>query len=152
MAYYNNYQGSGYGGGYQRPYNGGGYQRPYNGGGYQRQQGGYGYARQKKKHSGAKYIDRSKNGDPVITAWNYSRRMGLVKILIAPYKGTHTVDSKTGRQWSNWMCRIEGKGVPSEHFPVLVDESRRKCIIRKYGWVVNPNAPNGGYCGTFTKK
>src|SRR5688500_5115600 len=58
-----------------------------------------------KKHTGAK-AGQDKNGKPYISAWNYSRRMGLVNVFIAPYKGSYeggllgsrmrTITSKNG--------------------------------------------------------
>lgn len=137
---YNNYNG-----GYSRNYNNRGYSRGYNGG------GGYQERREPKKHSGARYMASSKNGNPVIAAWNYSRKLGVVSILIAPYKGSKKVKSKSGREWGVWMCSIKGKAVSPQNFPVLVDLSSHKAIIREWGWVVNPGAPNGGYCGTFSR-
>ena len=111
----------------------------------------YNYSRPKKKHSGAKFIATARNGSPCISAWNYSKRMGLVKILIAPYSNTSVRPSKSGREYHVWMCKIQGRGV-NEHFPVLVDCNNRKAYIKNYGWVINCNAPNGGYCGTFSKR
>jgi hypothetical protein len=113
------------------------------------------------KHSGAK-SGRGRNDKPYISAWNYSRRNGLVSVFIAPYHGTYKSglfsdgiawkESKAGRRYQVWMCKIEGKGIASDHFPVLVNEQGTKAVIRKFGWVVNAGARNGGYCGTFTKK
>lgn len=106
----------------------------------------------KKKHSGAKYHATTKNGNPAISAWNYSRRHGLVSVLIAPYKGSKVVTSQSGRRWGVWMASITGKGF-RQNFPVLVDLASHKAYIREgFGWVVNPSAPNGGYCGTFSRK
>lgn len=107
-----------------------------------------------KKHSGAKFTASSKNGNPCITAWNYSRRLGLISVFAAPYKGTKEVTSpKSGKAYQVWMCTIEGKGIASTHFPVLVSVEKHSFQIENgYGWTVNPNAPNGGYCGTFSKK
>lgn len=106
-----------------------------------------------KKHSGAKFTASSKNGNPCISAWNYSKRCGLISVFAAPYKGTHEVISpKSGKSYQVWMCTIEGKGIQSVHFPVLVSVQKHTFQIENgYGWTVNPNAPNGGYCGTFKK-
>lgn len=106
-----------------------------------------------KKHSGAKFTQTSKNGNPCITAWNYSKRCGLISVFAAPYKGTHEVVSpKSGKAYQVWMCTIEGKGIQSSHFPVLVSVQKHSFQIENgYGWTINPNAPNGGYCGTFKK-
>jgi len=146
MAYNNGYSFNSWGDGFSRAPRS---NRGYSG---RRGYGNRGNGRPAKKHSGARYIDSTKNGNPVITAWNYSRKAGLLSILIAPYKGSRIVQSKSGREWAVWMCSIEGKGV-RDHFPVLVEMRTKRAIIQNgYGWVVNPSAPNGGYCGTFTKK
>jgi hypothetical protein len=104
-----------------------------------------------KKHSGAKYHANTKNDNPAITGWNYSKRAGLVKVFIAPYSNTHQHKSEKGNTFENWMCKVEGVGF-SEHFPVLVNLATKRAVIQKYGWVVSPNAPNGGYCGTFKRR
>jgi len=148
---YNNY--NDYGGNYGRSNYGGGYSRGNYGGGYNRSYGrrNDGYQRQTKKHSGAKYHASTKNGNPCISAWNYSKKMGMLSILIAPYKGSKVVESQTGRRYGVWMASITGKGV-RQNFPVLVDLASHRVVIREgYGWVINPSAPNGGYCGTFTR-
>ena len=106
-----------------------------------------------KKHSGAKYTATSKNGNPCISAWNYSKRCGLISVFAAPYKGTKEVTSiKSRKTYQVWMCTLEGKGIVSTHFPVLVSVEKHSFQIENgYGWTINPNAPNGGYCGTFKK-
>lgn len=153
--YNNNYN---RGGSYGRS-NGNGYAP--RGGSYSRGNAGYnsngnGYNNSQrtgpKKHSGAKYHATSKNGNPCINAWNYSRRLGLVSLLIAPYKNSSAHKSKSGKVWHNWMCTVTCKGQPEQHFPVLVEEASKRAIIPSFGWVVNPSAAHGGYCGTFTKK
>lgn len=131
--------------------------RGYSGGGYSNRNqysGGNGQQRQQKKHSGAKYHASSKNGNPCIVAWNYSRATGLVKVFIAPYSGTGEHESKNGKTYQNWMCKIEGKKIAPQHFPVLVNTANNKAVIdtNGWGWVVNPSAPNGGYCGSFKKR
>ena len=113
---------------------------------------------QKRKHSGARFkTDVNKN--PCITAWNYSRRLGLVSIFIAPYKGSYDSSllggskmkvhvSKHNKEYYVWMCKITGKGI-DQHFPVFVSTDMTKAYIRTYGWLVKTTSPNGGYCGKF---
>ena len=110
-------------------------------------------ATSQKKHSGAKYIASSKNGNPCITAWNYSKRLGLVNVFAAPYKGTKEVTSLTSKKtYQVWMCSITGKGLAPRNFPVLVSSLKQSFQIEEgYGWTINPNAANGGYCGKFSK-
>lgn len=146
---YNNFN-VGYGGGYSPvPY---AYQRPKRG--YYKGAQSWGVQRpQGKKRSGAKYIHTSKNGNPCITAWNASKSRGLLSILVAPYKGTKVVHSKSGREWHVWMASVIFKKTGQKSLsPVLVDAAKHSCTIKELGLTINPGAPNGGYCGTFVKR
>lgn len=110
-----------------------------------------GYAPKPKKHSGAKKI--VKNGVDYISAWNYSRQKGMVTVFIAPYNKSDVVHSAgSGKKYRSLMCQIEYKnsGV-SKHFPVLINIDTERVSIPEMGWVVNHRAPNGGYCGIFSK-
>lgn len=149
MAYNNNYRGNG---NYRMNSGRSNYSGPYN----QQSGGGYGnrnrsFNDRPRKHSGAK-LKQDKNGNMCIVAWNYSRKDGMVSVFAAPYKGTDQHESKAGKQYANWMVKITSKSI-DKHFPVLVNLQTMKFVINEgFGWVVNPNAPNGGYCGTFKKK
>ncbi len=145
-------------------YNRGGYGQTFDQG-YQRGSAPRGYNRNNgggsgKKHSGAKIsrITKGQNTDSdCIVAWNYSKARGLVKLLITPYKGTKRVDSKPGKLWENWMVKVTISRTLSESITSAMVEVNSgggiiKATIQQFGWVVNPKAPNGGYCGTFTKK
>lgn len=113
---------------------------------------------QRKKHSGAKMVSITKGenkGKQGISAWNYSRRGGLISLLLTPYGKTDKHKSKTtGRIWQNWMVKVTYKSTKQPDYitSALYDEQRGFAIIKEFGWKVNPKAPNGGYCGTFNKK
>lgn len=147
MAYYQNYNNSGAPsfGGYQQNV-----RSPY--GGYQsrapRRQ--YQTTATYKKHSGAKYGIGSNNA-PYISAWNYSRRHGLVKVFCRPYKGTSVHTSKSGKEWHNWFVTVTA-GYSVRNLSGLYDPVTQRVIIKELGMVVNPKARNNGYCGTFTKR
>lgn len=111
--------------------------------------------REQKKHSGAKKVFMKAGqhqGEACLVAWNYSKGKGMVKVLITPYGKTHESTSKNGRTWLNMFCKIfyVNTGVEIKT-SVMVDANSYKGTVKELGWIVNPNAPNGGYCGTFTK-
>jgi len=141
---YNNNRGR-----YGRGYNNGGNNSNYNRGGNN--------SSAPKKHSGAKWVAIQKGdnaGKQGVSAWNYSRRRGMVTVLIVPWGKTHEVKAKSsGRLWQNWMAKVFFKDIGEPKlFGAMFDVAKRKFYIKELGWVVNPNAPNGGYCGTFIKK
>lgn len=101
------------------------------------------------KHTGAKSgVD--KNGNPYVSGWNVSKRRGMCSVFARPYKGTSEHKSKTGRLWHNWFVTVTFKDQGTEmNTSGLYDPQSGKVIIPKLGWVMNPRAPRGGYCGTF---
>lgn len=108
------------------------------------------------KHTGASITIMQKGehqGQECITGWNASKRKGMVTVLIAPYKGTAVHESKSGRKWVNMVCKVVYKDTGFEKLTsALYDPQSKKAIIPDLGWVVNPKARNGGYCGTFSNK
>lgn len=130
----------------------------YNNGGYNGNNGGHnGNNQPRKKHSGAKWVPIRKGankGKEAVSAWNFSRRKGLVSVLITPWDKTHEIKAKTsGRLWQNWMAKVFYKDIGmTQLFGAMFDPAKRKFFIKELGWVVNPQAPNGGYCGTFIKR
>jgi len=103
------------------------------------------------KHTGCKYHAQTKNGEPCLTAWNYSRRNGMRKFICAPTKGTSDHESKTGKVWQNWMIKMTLSDGTTHLMSGLFDTSSRKLSCSQLGMTFNPNAPNGGYCGQFGK-
>lgn len=137
---------------YQRS-NNGYYARSYNSGnfrsGYRPQ---YNQQRPQKKRSGAKFGYAQGDSDrPYITGWNASRRNGLTSFIAGPNKKTKRVESKNGRKWENWTCKVTN-GYTTKLVNCLFDVQNQKVIINDFGIVINPKAPNGGYCGRFTRR
>lgn len=148
MANWGNNNRGNYGGNYSRGNGGNQYNQNNN---YRGNGGG------QKKHSGAKMgINQrgSQKGKQHIVFWNYSRTRGLISGIATPYKGTKEVKSKTsGRVWHNWMVSLTNKRTFQKWTTSgLFDPQSGKLIISELGWVVNPKARNGGYCGTFTNR
>ncbi len=104
-----------------------------------------------KKHSGAKIVF-GKNGQKYISAWNYSGRHGLLSFFVSDYKKTRVHKSKTGKEWANVMVKVSGEKQKPYIVSGLLDMATDRVIINELGMVINPKAPNGGYCGTFVRK
>ena len=102
---------------------------------------------QMKKHSGCKRGVSKKDGSPYTQGWNYSRAHGLVSFLAVCTKGTHETTSATGRKWLNVMVKVQKKFQNDVLFSGLMDALTGKVIINDQNLVMNPSAPNGGYCG-----
>lgn len=136
---YNNFQG------YTPSYNrGGGYNR------YQNTRRSYGNNSRGggKKHSGAK-SGTDRNGKQYVRGWNYNKRFGLRSFYCAPYKGTDSHKSGSGRQWENWMVRIQQQGKPEELASGLYDRQTGRVIIKELGYVINPSK---NYCGGYGRR
>ncbi|WP_025146178.1 hypothetical protein [Pedobacter jeongneungensis] len=102
-----------------------------------------------KKHSGAKYKATSKNGTPVTTGWNYSRRHGLVTFLCVTTKATSVHTSKAGVEYLNVMVKISKAMSKDELVSGLMERHTGRVFVKELGIVINPKAPNGGYCGKW---
>lgn len=142
---YNNFNG------YRPQYNNnGGYNRYRRDGGYNAgQYGSYNQNnRPRKKKSGAK-AGVDKNRKPYVRGWNASRRFGLRVFYCSPYKNTGQHDSRTGRTWENWMCRIQQQGAKEIIVSCLYDTTTRKVTIPEMSIVINPST---NYCGTNQKR
>ncbi len=126
--------------------------RPRNGGsqtGYSADQYGP-QQRVAKKHSGAKH-GSDKNGQVYTSGWNYSKRHGLVTFLCVPYKKSKRVTSARGIEWINVMVKIKKTMSANQIVSGMMDFHSGRVIIKDLGLVINPKAPNGGYCGTYNK-
>ena len=73
----------------------------------------------------------------------------MVTFYACPYGKTKIVTSATGRSWGNWMVRV--KTAMGKEFIVggMHDTNSNMVTVREMGFVMNPKAPNGGYCGRF---
>lgn len=102
------------------------------------------------KKSGCKKWD--KNGKRGLSAWNSSKGKGFVSVFVNVISDDE-FDSKTGRTYVKVCSTIFYKNTGNEFKEWgLMDLATSKVIIKKLGWVLNPNAKNGGYCGTYNKK
>lgn len=104
---------------------------------------------EQRKHSGCKYKASSANGTPVTTGWNYSRRFGLVTFLCVTTKNTSVHTSKSGKEWLNVMVKVSKAMSKDEVVSGLMERHTGKVIVKELGIVLNPKAPNGGYCGRY---
>lgn len=107
----------------------------------------------RKKSTGCKQ-GLSKENNPWISGWN-KQKGRFLSILAYPYKGTHITmgQGPGGHEWHNWMAKVKMNGVEVANRPCLYDATTGKVIIEwiDEGIVMNPKAPNGGYCGTVQK-
>lgn len=106
-------------------------------------------SKSKKKRSGAKFrYDRKDR--PIITAWNASKRRGLISCLVFEYKNTSEYDApKSGRTYKTMMAKVTFKDTGDEKlFPVSMDIHSHKVVIEPLGMVINPSKD---YFGTFSR-
>ena len=120
---------------------------PRSNGGYNRNN------RPQKKHSGARLIKGEKG--MFISAWKYTQA-GMLSITANFWKDAHSEPSEKspGYAWECWVVNILNKstGQKSTH-AALYNPKNGKLRISSLNWVINPSAPNGGYCGVaFTKE
>lgn len=104
---------------------------------------------QQKKRTGAKATADKRNGSPVTTGWNYSKRHGLVTFLCVTTKKSDIHKSKSGKEWINVMVKVRYPMQPEQTTNGLMDKMTGKVIIQSMGIVINPKAKNGGYCGRY---
>ena len=110
------------------------------------------------KHSGAKNVSKADKDGVIIfegiSAWNYSKDKGMVTVFITPYnKSKDLVKSQSGKVYMKMIAKIMYTRTGNVLIrPVLCNVNTDRVVISDLGWVVNPNAKNGGYCGSFTKK
>lgn len=130
----------------RRQYNSRGYSQKYQNNGYNN------YNQQIKKHSGAKEktISNGVNiGKPCIVAWNYNKRLGLRSFLVTAHSKSKVVQTKKGKEYLTVMCTISQDGRPNQITNGFLDEHTGKVYLPELRYVINPKAPNGGYCGTY---
>jgi len=145
MPNYNNNRGS------NGRFQNGGYSNNNNGGNWNNNRGNGGN-NQPRKHSGAKFKSRDKNGNPCTTGWNKSKFAGFVKFLCVVTKNSVKSESAGGRQWISVMVKVQKQMSPEEITNGLMDVQTGLVTIQSMGICLNPKAPNGGYCGKYGKK
>lgn len=148
MAYNNNY---GYqrNSGYKKSSNSG-YKKSYSGGGSNYR------SKPKKKRSGASAVYNDKKELVSVSGWNMSTSNGYRRFYCTSYEAknskTQVHKSKTGREWENWVCVMTTKDGVQHTMSCLVDLASGKVTVKRIGFVLNPRAANGGYCGTYKKR
>lgn len=103
-----------------------------------------------KKRSGCT-AGMDKNGNPYVRGWKATRQ-GVISLFAFPYKGTAKHESKNGREWHNWCCKVRVGYGPEQIMTCLYDPMTRKVTIEQMGFVMNPKGGPGGYTGSFTNK
>lgn len=122
-----------------------------NGGGNGYKKGGNNNNEKGPKHSGCKY-GTDKNGNPYVRGWKYDKRNGMRSFLATPYSKTKAHKSAAGREWHNWMVKIQPEGQPSSIVSGLYDPVSKKVIVPELGFVLNPKGGKGGYTGTYVNR
>ena len=109
--------------------------------------------KKRKKRSGCKWKNTTRNGKPCITAWKYdAQKKGIISVLVAPYKKTKRRKSKAGITWENWIATIT---MPSGNKLVrscMVNMDNKKFYLQELNMMGNPRANNGGYFGTHIRR
>lgn len=105
-----------------------------------------------KKHTGARFTRNKKDGSPVTTGWNYSKRFGLVTFLCVTTSKSVESESKTGNQYVSVMVKVSKPMSPAETTNGLMNVRTGQVTIDSMNLVINPKAPNGGYCGKYGGK
>lgn len=139
IVMYNNYGGGG------RNYS----DRGYNG---RNRDGGSGYSdrpryrdERPKKRSGAKFGISQKTKRPYIQGWKASKD-GMIKIIAGPTK-----KGKVSEQSEQWVCNVTVGYAAPVTMTAFYNINSKKLTIPDMSFVLNPGAPNGGYCGPFYK-
>lgn len=131
--------------------------------GYQVSSGGNGFAnapyrnnnqgqnqRPAKKHSGCRYKSATRQGEAknIIFGWNFSRRRGMVSFVAVEAKESETKNDN----YEKWVAKITFKDTGSvQTHTVFYNIAKKILIFKDLGMVANPNAPQGGYFGKFTR-
>lgn len=125
-----------------------------NRGGYRGNSNGYNsQRREKKKRSGARFHN-GKDGKPFITGWKYDRNQGgIVSFIASPFKSkngeTKRTKSASGREWENWVIKIQKPMSKEEWVYGLFDVQKRRVLIPELNLMLSPNGGKGGYTGKY---
>ena len=104
-----------------------------------------------RKHSGSKTgFCKNKDGVPYINGWHYSKRGGMVGFIAVPCIKSATKSPNSEK----WVVSITPQFGAKITLTAFYNTLTRKLTIPDYGggYVLNPSAPNGGYCGPFFKR
>lgn len=116
-----------------------------------RRDGGNSGSDKRTKSTGCKAGNGRDSGKPWVSGWNKQKNR-FVSILAFPYEGTSVHTTDKGDEYENWVAKVKVDDVPQPGVtPCLYQRSTGKVILKDFGYVMNPKAPNGGYCGKFTK-
>lgn len=101
------------------------------------------------KHSGCKVVTWTKDGKlhEGFSAWMLVKGQGIFSFLAATYKGSSEHVSKSGRTWTNGICKVSPPMGKSFLVSCLFDHASEKCRIPELNLVLNCKARRGGYCG-----
>lgn len=101
------------------------------------------------KHSGAEkgtYVVKDTGEQkPYIRGWNFSRRHGMLSFLCVPTKDIKTASPNSEK----WVCKVQYEKQRPQHVTAFYHPNSGKVTIPDLQMVLNPKAPNGGYCGRF---
>jgi len=108
--------------------------------------------RAQKKHSGAKFKRSDATGHPCTTGWNKSRA-GFFTFLCVCTKASKEGETQYGK-WVSVMCIVQNLTAKTEpqKFSGMMNPDTGRVTISDLNMVLNPAAPNGGYCGRKGKK
>jgi hypothetical protein len=131
--------------------NSGGYSG--NSGSYSRSYGGNAPVKKKSGSKAGTAFSRSTGeGKPWVSGWKKVNG-GIISIICGPYHKTDTYESKMGRKSQTWLANIQPpNGAQAYRLPCMYYMDTGRVVIDGLGFVINPKAANGGYCGTFKKK
>lgn len=146
------------------PYN---YNWPQRGNSYSYNRGGYGNnygsrqgfsfggynsnSQRPKKRTGAKFKAKDKNGNPCTTGW-HKGKYGFTKFLCVVTKSSVESESKKGNRYISVMVVVQRDMLPPSKTSGLMNTSTGKVTVESMGIVINPGAPNGGFCGKYGNK
>ena len=112
--------------------------------------GGYGgrsagrYNDRPSKRSGAKY-GTGKNSKPYVQGWKATKG-GMMKFIACP-----TEKGMVSEQCEQWVVNMTVGYNKPQVMTAFYNVNTKRLIIPDINFVLNPNAPNGGYCGPFYK-
>ncbi|RLK02361.1 hypothetical protein [Tenacibaculum discolor] len=126
----------------------------------------YEMAKKMFQGQGASYGKKKGSGIRVVTA--YGSKQGLfmagwkvskgvkwnIKVFRDKYqKEVAPTTSKTGKEWCSVRVVLKAPMHDSVSIQGMINLNNSKVYIEDWNWILNPNAPNGGYVGKrFSKK
>lgn len=114
------------------------------------------YHRRQKKKSGAKegtYVTKDGVTGMYISAWNYSRRRGLLVCKAFENSKSKKYESERGNTFISMMFECFYKDNGNKVLEVALYNTRTgKVFLEKLGMVISTKAPNGGYFGQIKSK